>query len=113
MLRICESDYTRRQSFIKKDRTTQEHVMRKLSLTVLLMAVAAVGFAEEAKGPSLVERLGFPPDAKLLILNGDDFGMNHATNVGTMDALKTGGLSSATIMIPCPWVPEVATWAKK
>ena len=53
-----------------------------------------------AEGPSLVERLGFAPDAKVLIINADDFGMNHATNEGTIKALKSGGITSATIMTP-------------
>jgi len=60
-----------------------------------------------------VERLGFPPNARVLILNGDDTGMNHATNVGTIKAMKAGGLTSATIMVPCPWFLEVAQFAKQ
>jgi len=65
-----------------------------------------------AEGPSLVERLGFPADAKLLIINADDFGMNHATNQATIAALKSGGVTSATIMVPCGWFPEAATFAR-
>lgn len=64
----------------------------------LLAAASAV-----AEGPSLVERLGFPADAKLLIINADDFGMNHATNQATIAALKSGGITSATMMVPCGW----------
>lgn len=61
----------------------------------------------------LVERLGFAPGTKVVILNGDDTGMNHATNVATFAAMKAGGLTSATIMMPCPWVPEAVKFAKK
>ncbi len=65
------------------------------------MPVAAQeGKTEKPK--SLVERLGYPPDARVVILNGDDFGMNHSTNLGTFEAIKAGGLTSATIMVPCP-----------
>lgn len=66
-----------------------------------------------SEGPSLVERLGFAPDAKVLIINADDFGMNHATNEGTVKALKSGGITSATIMTPCSWFPEAADFARK
>ena len=72
--------------------------------------------AQEGKGEkpkSLVERLGYPPDARVVILNGDDFGMNHSTNLGTFEAIKAGGLTSATIMVPCPWFPEVVEFAKE
>lgn len=79
---------------------------------IFIMCAALPVYAEEKLAP-LVERLGFPPNSRVLILNGDDFGMNHATNVGTMKALKSGGLTSATIMMPCPWVPEVVEWAKE
>lgn len=79
-------------------------------LPAILLSVST--FAEEAK-PSLVERLGFPPDTVVLILNADDFGMNHATNIGTFGAMKAGGMTSATIMVPCPWFQEVALWAKE
>src|SRR5690606_30508267 len=70
-------------------------------------------FAAPAIAQSLVERLGFPADAKVLILNADDFGMNHAANQGTMEVMKSGGVTSATIMVPCPWFREVADSAQK
>lgn len=69
-------------------------------------------FAADATPKPLVERLGFKPGTKVLILNADDFGMNHADTVATIAALKSGGLSSSTIMIPCPWFPEVVEFAK-
>ena len=71
--------------------------------------------ANEATPPkeSLVTRLGFTPDARVLIINGDDFGMNHATNEGTIKALKSGGITSTTVMVPCPWFLEAAEFARK
>ncbi len=53
--------------------------------------------------PSLVERLGHPADAKLLILNCDDLGFCHAANVGIYEALREGLATSASLMVPCPW----------
>jgi predicted glycoside hydrolase/deacetylase ChbG (UPF0249 family) len=57
---------------------------------------------------SLVERLGYPPDAKLLIVNCDDLGLSHAVNVGVDDALRRGVATSATLMVPCPWARDAA-----
>jgi len=57
------------------------------------------------------ERLGYPADAKLLIVNGDDLGMCHAANVGTVDGLKNGILTSASLMVPCPWALEAVQLA--
>jgi predicted glycoside hydrolase/deacetylase ChbG (UPF0249 family) len=81
-------------------------------LFCLALVVPVCAAQDNAAKPSLVERLGFAKDAKLLIVNGDDFGMNHSTNEGTCKALKSGGLTSATVMMPCGWNVEALNWAK-
>ncbi len=47
--------------------------------------------------------LGYPPDARLLILNADDFGMCHAVNEAIQRVLRYGLVRSTTLMVPCPW----------
>lgn len=47
--------------------------------------------------------LGYLPDARLLIINADDFGMCHATNAAILQTLTEGVVSSTTLMVPCPW----------
>lgn len=47
--------------------------------------------------------LGYPADARLLIVNADDFGMCHATNVAIFRSLTRGIVCSTTLMVPCPW----------
>ncbi|HEY7034300.1 MAG TPA: polysaccharide deacetylase family protein [Thermomicrobiales bacterium] len=49
------------------------------------------------------ELLGYPPDARLLILNADDFGVYHAANAAILRALTEGVVRSTTVMVPCPW----------
>jgi predicted glycoside hydrolase/deacetylase ChbG (UPF0249 family) len=56
--------------------------------------------------PTAAERLGYPADARLLIVNGDDIGMCHAANVATVEGLRQGLLTSASLMVPCPWALE-------
>lgn len=54
--------------------------------------------------PSQTNRLlGYPADARLLIVNADDFGMCQAVNEAVMAALPAGLLRSTTLMVPCPW----------
>ncbi|HWA62635.1 MAG TPA: polysaccharide deacetylase family protein [Caulobacteraceae bacterium] len=60
---------------------------------------------------TLAERLGYTADARLLIVNCDDFGSSHAANVATMRALETGIATSATLMVPCPWAREAVDMA--
>jgi predicted glycoside hydrolase/deacetylase ChbG (UPF0249 family) len=47
--------------------------------------------------------LGYPVDARLLIINADDFGMCHAVNAAIFGALQEGVVRSTTLMVPCPW----------
>jgi predicted glycoside hydrolase/deacetylase ChbG (UPF0249 family) len=58
---------------------------------------------------TLAGRLGHPDDARLLIVNCDDLGLSHATNVGVYEALRDGVATSATLMVPCPWAREAAS----
>lgn len=77
------------------------------SLALLLLASTL-----SAQTRSVAERLGYPSDAKLLILHADDLGVAHSENVASFAALDSGAVSSASIMMPTPWVAEVATYAK-
>jgi predicted glycoside hydrolase/deacetylase ChbG (UPF0249 family) len=49
------------------------------------------------------ELLGYPPDARLLVINADDFGMYHAVNAAILHTLTAGVVRSTTVMVPCPW----------
>lgn len=56
--------------------------------------------------PTTNELLGYPDDARLLIINADDLGMSHAGNEATFQSLTTGIATSTTLMTPCPWAPH-------
>ena len=59
--------------------------------------------------PTLAQRLGYPADAKLVIINADDLGSCHSANVGVFECLHTGVVTSATLMVPCPWAREASS----
>ena len=65
-----------------------------------------------AQTRTIAERLGYPADAKLLILHADDLGVAHSVDAASFDALDKGAISSASIMMPTPWVTEVAAYAR-
>jgi len=46
--------------------------------------------------------LGYPADARLLIINADDFGMCHAVNEAIIGTLLEGIVRSTSLMVPCP-----------
>lgn len=57
----------------------------------------------------LAERLGYPGDAKLVIISCDDLGCCHAANVGVYQAIRAGAATCASIMVPAPWARHAAT----
>jgi len=87
---------------------------------VTLMLAGSPAAALHRKGRSqsqsetrtLVERLGYPRDAKLLIVHADDLGAAHSINSASIKALESGLVSSASIMVPCSWLPEIAAYAR-
>src|SRR5919198_1914619 len=48
------------------------------------------------------ELLGFAPDARVLIVNCDDFGMHDAVNAAVVESIENGLASSCSLMVPCP-----------
>lgn len=78
------------------------------SSSLVMLLVASI---LPAQTRSIAERLGYPAGTKLLILHGDDLGAAHSINVATFEALDKGAITSASIMMPTPWVTEVATYA--
>ncbi|MGA2811451.1 MAG: polysaccharide deacetylase family protein [Candidatus Acidiferrum sp.] len=90
------------------------HVLRWLLLAVLLLHLVAPLCAQTtgSDAKTIAERLGYPGNAKLLVIHADDFGMTHSVDAAIEEALENHWVSSASILVPCPWFPEVAQWAK-
>ena len=84
---------------------------RLLWLSVIALFGAAT-LSAQARTRTIAERLGHPANAKLLIIHGDDLGVAHSVNVASLEALDRGDISSASIMMPTPWVAEVAAYAR-
>jgi chitin disaccharide deacetylase len=74
------------------------------------LAVAAA--ASQAAELTVQERLGHPRSARLLVIHADDLGMAHTVNRASFEALERGWITSASILVPCPWFPEVARFAR-
>ena len=81
-------------------------------LLFLFLAITLLDGHAQSGGKSLAEKLGFARDSKLLIVHADDVGVTHSVNAATIKALDTGLVNSASLMVPCPWFPEIADYAK-
>jgi hypothetical protein len=75
----------------------------------LIFATGSAG----AQSKTVAERLGYPADAKLLIVHADDLAVAHSEDTASFDALDKNAVTSASIMVPCAWLTEVASYAKE
>ncbi len=85
------------------------HMRRAAAALAVLLVLGARG---RAQTKTVAERLGYPPDAKLLIVHADDFAVAHSVDAASFDALDKNAVSSASVMVPRPWLNEVAGCAK-
>jgi predicted glycoside hydrolase/deacetylase ChbG (UPF0249 family) len=86
------------------------------SIALLLLGgarLAAPATAPAAAPRTVQERLGYPPSARLLIIHADDLGMAHSVNRAIFEALERRWVTSASILVPCPWWPEVVSFARQ
>jgi predicted glycoside hydrolase/deacetylase ChbG (UPF0249 family) len=86
--------------------------MKTLASLLLFVCSCGPAAADQPKPKSLAERLGYPADARLLIVHADDLGFSHSVNAATIRALESGAVSSASLMVACPWFPEIADYAR-
>jgi len=85
-------------------------MLRILAAILLLICFLAPVRAQEEI--TYAERLGFPKGAKVVIFHSDDAGLSHGTNTGTIESYEKGLVSSVSVMMPTPWVPEIVRYAK-
>ncbi len=61
----------------------------------------------------LLKRLGFAPDDRVVIIHTDDIGMCQASVTAFAGLHEAGIISSGAVMVPCPWFPEAARFARE
>jgi hypothetical protein len=48
---------------------------------------------------------------RLVVIHGDDVAMTHGANAAFAELSAIGTCSAGSVMVPCPWFPEVAEMA--
>jgi predicted glycoside hydrolase/deacetylase ChbG (UPF0249 family) len=84
--------------------------MRMIAAVVVPVLLVAVNVQAQTK--TVAERLGYSSDSKLLIVHADDLAVAHSVDAASFDALNKNAVTSASIMVPCAWLTEVASYAK-
>lgn len=87
--------------------------MKNLKFSGCLVSGLVLSFYLSAQPvKNTAERLGYAADAKLLIIHADDMGMSHSTNLAVIKAFENKAVTSGSVMVPCPWFPEIAAYVK-
>jgi chitin disaccharide deacetylase len=87
----------------------------KTFFALVVMPIAAAALAQSsalAAEATYAERLGWGPRARVVLFHCDDAGMSHASNLGAIESIEKGVVTSVSIMMPCPWVPEFVNYVK-
>ena len=85
----------------------------------LFVAIAlGVYLSGAAQGPAQVAskvvsvELGYLADSRLLMIQAEDLGMAHSVDKASFEALEKGWVTSAGVLVPGPWFPEVLRWSR-
>lgn len=79
--------------------------------TACILAFVAL-FAAPAVAESWSERLGYPPNAKVVVVHAHDLGLCFESNQAIAELADAGVLRSASALAPAPWFAPAVDWAK-
>lgn len=87
--------------------------MRRCPTLFVFLMFCSATFAQHPNHTTVAERLGYPANSRLLMIHADDFGMLHSVDRAIIAAFQHKWITSASILAPCPWFPEVAEFARE
>ena len=84
----------------------------QVACALSLCALAAAQNALPVHPKTASETLDYPADARLLVIQAEDLGMAHSIDKASFEALEKGWVTTAGILVPGPWFPEVLRWSR-
>jgi chitin disaccharide deacetylase len=85
-------------------------------LLALIFGLCTLGFAQQGlatTAKTVAEELSYSKNTRLLLIQAEDLGMAHSIDKATFEALEKGWVTTAGVLVPGPWFPEVLRWARQ
>jgi len=73
---------------------------------------ALTAYSVSSANSDLAQGLHLEPRQRVLIIHADDAGVTHSVNQAIETAFSSGSISSASIIVPAAWFPEIAAFAR-
>jgi predicted glycoside hydrolase/deacetylase ChbG (UPF0249 family) len=87
------------------------HMRVFLSCVLVLSTVTStISWQTPCRAETWADRLGYPPQTKVLLLHLNELGMCYESNAAITSLLQDGPARSASAMAPCPWFADAAAW---
>ncbi|MGN6531511.1 MAG: polysaccharide deacetylase family protein [Ginsengibacter sp.] len=77
---------------------------------IFFLCALIISFSANSQDSTYAERLGFSKNARIIILHMDDAGMSLSSNRGIQNVFEKGVANSTSVMMPCPWVPQMVRY---
>lgn len=87
-------------------------MLRNMCCAVAALACVTAVAQRPDTDTTYAEKLGWPKGTRALIIHVDDAGMSYDSDLGTIEAIEKGVANSLSVMMPCPWVPNIVRWIK-
>jgi hypothetical protein len=78
-----------------------------------LIATICLSLPMQTWAATWAEKLGYPPDARVVILHANYMGSAYEFNRPGQELLEKGRVQSASLMVTCPWFEEFAAWCRQ
>ena len=82
----------------------------KLKHSTIILSMLFNCFSNQVYSQSLksyAEKLGWKKSDRVIMFHVDDAGMSYESNQGAIQAIEKGVATSLSVMMPCPWVPDM------
>lgn len=80
--------------------------------SIVFFLLILFSFSAQSQDTTYAARLGFPKNARVIILHMDDAGMSLSSDRGVEKVFENGVANSTSVMMPCPWVPQIVRYIK-